>query len=41
MNATPMVPWRLKFASAFTGRVRIRIRIRSSIAVTAVHSGTL
>ena len=31
--------WWLKFASAFSGRVGIRIRIRSRIAATAVHSG--
>ena len=31
--------WWLKFASAFSGRVRIRIRIRGCIAVTAVRSG--
>ena len=30
--------WWLKFASEFSGRVRIRIRIRSCIAATAVHS---
>ena len=30
--------WWLKFASEFSGRVRIRIRIHSCIAATAVHS---
>ena len=30
--------WWRKFASEFSGRVRIRIRIRNCIAATAVHS---
>ena len=30
--------WWLKFASEFSGRVRIRVRIHSCIAATAVHS---
>ena len=31
----------LKFASEFSGRVRLRVRIRSRIAATAVHSAAM
>ena len=37
--AVSFVIWGLKFASEFSGRVSIRIRIRCCIAATAVHSG--